>query len=78
MPSMTNSEQNRALRAAIMSLQSGLLTILAFLEILADQSSNPEQFKRHIQAIRASIQILDELPPLLNETTEEEDRASEQ
>jgi hypothetical protein len=66
---MTNREQNRALRAAILSLQSGMLTILEFLDILAAQSTDPKRFRQHIQAIRASIQLLDDLPPL---STEEE------
>ncbi len=64
---MTNQEQSRALRAAILSLQSGLLAILEFLEILADQSTDPSKFKRHIKAIRESIQQLDELPPLASD-----------
>jgi len=70
---MTDLEQNRALRKSILSLQTGLLTILEFLEILAAQSTDPIQFKRQIQAIRDSIQLLDELPPALPlEETEDE------
>lgn len=74
---MTNQEQNRALRAAIMSLQSGLFTILEFLEILADQSTDPAKFKRHIEAIRASIQQLNELPPLTSDPEQKDNEPSE-
>lgn len=70
---MTNQEQSRALRAAILSLQSGLLTILEFLEILADQSTDPNKYKRHITAIRESIQQLEELPPLTSEQNQQDD-----
>jgi len=62
---MTDLEQNRALRKSILSLQTGLLAILDFLDILAAQSTDPGQFRRQIQAIRDSIQLLDELPPPL-------------
>lgn len=72
---MTQQEQSRALRAAIMSLQSGLLSVLEFLEILADQSTDPEKFKRHIEAIRTSLQQLAELPPIAPENPTEDDSA---
>jgi hypothetical protein len=74
---MTNSEQSRALRAAIMSLQSGLLVTLEFLEILANQSTDPSAFRSQIQAIRESIQLLDQLPPPEEAAAEEPDEASQ-
>ncbi len=74
---MTHQEQSRVLRTVIMSLQSGLLAILEFLDILADQSTDPDKDRRHIEAIRASIQQLDELPPCSEETGESESETSE-
>lgn len=70
---MTNDEQSRALRAAIQSLQSGLVTILEFLNILAEQSSDPEQFRQQIEAIKTSIQLVDKLPPPSEEASESND-----
>ncbi|NJN29792.1 MAG: hypothetical protein HC824_04575 [Synechococcales cyanobacterium RM1_1_8] len=72
---MSSSDQTRVLRATIVSLQTGLLNVLEFLEILAEQSSNPELFKRQIDAIRVSLQLIDELPSL--EEAGEPDRAGE-
>lgn len=70
---MTNDEQSRALRTAIKSLQSGLLTILEFLNILAAQSSDPEQFKQQIEAIKTSLQLVDNLPPPSEDASEDND-----
>ena len=70
---MNNPDQSRALRAAILSLQSGLLAILEFLEILAEQSTDPDKFRRHIQEIRASIQHLEELPPLSQNSRDDQE-----
>lgn len=67
---MSDSEQSRMLRAAIVSLQGGLLATLEFLEILASRSTNPSQFVRQIQSIRESIQLLDQLSAMEEEADE--------
>ena len=69
---MTEADQTRMLRAAIASLQGGLLSILEFLELLAEQSSDPEKFKSYVQSIRESLNKLDDLSTMTQSTEEDQ------